>query len=334
MQSGTTFGQLENTIVLFATDMHIRSMDTDFALSYLTLPNRWCAMPPRLKSLMRLGCQSLPSSSFPETRQKLLSTAPIYPELEKLTLTFSLTKLRNALGQDDAFVIRVLNDKSPAERAAELVNGTRLSDVNLRATVLEAGQTAIDASTDTMIAFVRAIDPDLRSIRKDYDSNVDGPLTRSYGQLARLLFRIGGTSIYPDGTSTLRLSYGAVLGYQQDGRTIEPMTTLGGLFARATGSDPYQLPDNWISARRRMNLRQPLNFVANNDIVGGNSGSPVINRSGNVVGLLFDGNIQSLGGEYGYDGSVNRAIAINIGAIREALAKVYRAERLLRELAK
>jgi hypothetical protein len=271
-------------------------------------------------------------AGFPELRQSLLSTAPVYLELDKVTLAFSLAKLRDTLGPSDKLVAKVLAGRSPTERAAELVDGTQLANVELRTRLLEGGQAAIDASTDPMIVLVRQIDPELRAIRKDYVSNVDAPLIKAYGQLAQLMFKLHGTSIYPDATQTLRLSYGAVAGYRQDGRTVPPMTTIAGLFKRATGVEPYSLPASWVAARRRLNPRQPFNFVTTNDVVGGSSGSPVVNRAGEVVGLVFDGNIQSLGGDFGYDGATNRTISVNVGMLREALSKVYRAERLLREL--
>jgi hypothetical protein len=271
-------------------------------------------------------------ASFPEGRQILLSTAPIVPELEKLTFGFSLTKLRETLGTDDAFVKKVLGKRSPVELAAELVDGTELASVELRARLHKGGRPAIDASTDPMIVFFRSIDADLRAVRKDYGDKVDAPLIKGYRQLAQLMLKIHGTSHYPDATATLRLSYGSVAGYQQNARTIAPTTTIVGLFERATGADPYILPERWIAARDRLNPRQPFNFVTTNDGVGGNSGSPVINKAAEIVGVYFDGNIQSLGGYYGYDAAVNRSVAVNVGAIREALTKVYRAERLVREL--
>jgi hypothetical protein len=244
-----------------------------------------------------------------------------------------LTKLREALGPDDPFVKKVLGKKSPQQLAAELVEGTKLASLELRTQLLNGGQAAIAASTDPLIVFVRSIEPDVRAVRKDYDNNVEAPLGKWYGRLAQLMFKVYGTSIYPDATKTLRLSYGAVAGYQQNGRTIEPMTNIGGLFERATGAEPFKLPDNWIAARAALDPRQPFDFVTTNDTVGGNSGSPVINKAGEVVGLGFDSNMQSLGGDYGYNAAVNRTIAVNVGAIREALSKVYRADRLVRELA-
>jgi hypothetical protein len=275
-------------------------------------------------------------SNFPILRQSISSTAPIYPELEKLTLAFSLSKLREALGPDDAFVKKVLGRKSPAELAAELVDGTSLTSVERRNDLLGADSAAIEASTDPMIAFVRSIDGDLRAVRKDYEENVEAPRSKYSGQLARAMFKVYGASTYPDATFTLRISYGTVAGYRDDGKQkqVDPITRIGGAFERATGADPFKLPESWILARPTLNQQQPFNFATTNDIVGGNSGSPVVNRAGEVVGLIFDGNIQSLGGDFAYDPAVNRAVAVNVGALREALSKIYHAHRIVDELTK
>jgi len=273
------------------------------------------------------------NANFPIQRQTILSSAPIYPELEKLTLTFSLTKLREVLGPDDEFVHQVLGKKSPAALAAALVDGTGLADVKLRERLLEDGAPAVAASTDPMIALVRGIDPELRAMRRAYEDNVQARLTKNSGLIANAMFKIYGTSTYPDATFTLRISYGSVKGYQQDGRRIQPITTIGGAFARATGADPFALPDSWLAAKDALNMAQPFNIATDNDIIGGNSGSPVINKAGEVVGLIFDGNILSLGGEFGFDDEHNRAVAVAVGALREALAKVYHADRVVAELA-
>ena len=271
-------------------------------------------------------------ASFPTLRQSLLSQAPIYPELEKLTLTFSLTKLRETLGPDDAFVRKVLGRKSPEQRAAELVDGSRLTDPDVRRRLLDGGQAGIDASEDAMIAFIRAIDPDLRALRKDHEDNVDAPLTKYSGQIANATFAVYGTSTYPDATFTLRLSYGTVKGYRDGGKDIAPITRFGGVFERATGVDPFKLPDSWVAAQGNLDPQTPFNFATTNDIIGGNSGSPVVDRAGEVVGLIFDGNIHSLGTGFGYGAEKSRAVAVNVGGLREALAKVYRADRLVEEL--
>jgi hypothetical protein len=272
-------------------------------------------------------------ANFPGLRQSLLADEPIYPELEKLTLTFSLTKLREALGPDDPFVRKVLGNKTPAALAAELVDGTKLAGLELREQLLEGGAKAVDASNDPMIALARLVDPDFRAIRKDYEENAAGPLEHAHTGVARARFEIYGTSVYPDATFTMRVSFGTVRGFKQDGKAIAPFTFFRGLYERATGAPPFKLPETWVAARPALNMDQPMNFVTDNDIVGGNSGSPVINKDGEIVGLIFDGNIQSLGGDFGFNPAVNRAVAVNVGALREALAKVYRADRLIAELA-
>jgi hypothetical protein len=272
-------------------------------------------------------------ANFPGIRQSLLADEPIYPELEKLTLAFSLTKLREALGPDDAFVRKVLGKKSPAALAAELVDGTKLASLDLRKQLLDGGAKAIEASNDPMIALARLVDADFRAIRKDYEENTAAPLERAHTAIARARFKIYGTSVYPDATFTMRISFGTVRGFKQDGKEIGPFTYIRGLFERATGAPPFKLPDTWVAAKPVLNLDQPMNFVTDNDIIGGNSGSPVINRDGEIIGLIFDGNIQSLGGDFGFDPAVNRAVAVNVGALREGLAKVYHADRIVAELA-
>jgi hypothetical protein len=272
-------------------------------------------------------------ANFPALRQSLLADEPIYPELEKLTLAFSLTKLREALGPDDPFVRKVLGSKTPAAFAAELADGTKLANLDLRKQLLDGGAKAVEASNDPIIALARLVDADFRAIRKDYEENTAGPLERAHTAIARARFKIYGTSVYPDATFTMRISFGTVRGYEQNGKYIAPFTFFHGLFERATGAPPFKLPATWIAAKPALNMDQPLNFVTDNDIIGGNSGSPVINKDGEVVGLIFDGNIQSLGGDFGFDPALNRAIAVNVGALREGLAKVYHAERLVAELA-
>ncbi len=271
-------------------------------------------------------------ANFPILRQTVTSPAPIYPQLERLTLAFSLAKLRETLGPDDPFVKKVLAGKSPEARAAELVDGTALTDVGLCTRLLDADPATIAASRDSMLTLARSIDPDLRAIRQEHEDDVATPLAKNAGLIARARFEMFGRAIYPDATFTLRISYGAVAGYRDGGKDVDPITRIGGLFARASGIAPFRLPPSWIAARPDLGPNQPLDFVTTNDIIGGNSGSPMINRAAEVVGVVFDGNRQSLGGAFGYDPSVNRAIAVSVGAIRMALAKVYHADRLVDEL--
>ena len=273
-------------------------------------------------------------SALPALTQRLFSAAPIHDELEIATLAFSLTKLREELGPDDPFVHKVLGKESPDEVAERLVKGTKLKDVAVRKALWEGGKKAVDAAApgDPMIQMARLIDADARAVRKRFEDGVEAPLKKNGELLAKARFAAEGTKTYPDATFTLRLSYGSVAGWQEPGRKITPFTELGGAFARATGRPPFDLPGSWLAARSKLNLHTPMNFVTSNDIIGGNSGSPVINKNAEVVGLIFDGNIHSNGGDYGFDQAKNRAVAVHSGAILEALAKIYGADRLVKEL--
>jgi Peptidase S46 len=271
-------------------------------------------------------------ANLPAMRQSLLAEEPVYPELERLTLTFSLTKMREMLGPDDDFVKKVLGKNSPSGLANELIGGTKLADPAVRRRLLEGGRKAIEASDDPMIRLARMVDPLGRVIRDEFENTLSGPLENAHTAIARARFAIYGTSVYPDATFTMRISYGTVRGYEKDGKTVQPFTYIRGLYDRATGSAPYKLPVSWIEARPSLNMDLPLNFVTDNDVVGGNSGSPVINKDAEIVGLIFDGNIYSLGGDYGFDAALNRSVAVSVGALREALIKVYRAKRIAEEL--
>jgi hypothetical protein len=273
-------------------------------------------------------------ANFPATKQGLLSSAPIYPEFEKTTLRFSLMTVQRLLGPDDPTVKTIFGAKSPGDLAAELVDKTGLKDLGVRKKLLDGGAAAILASKDPMILFAKLVDGDARAVRKDFEDNVDAPLVKNSGLLAQARFKLYGTSVDPDATFTLRLSYGSVKGYDQKGGHVAPFTTMAGAFDRATGATPFKLPESWLTAKSKINPDQKFDFCTTNDIIGGNSGSPVINKNAEVVGLIFDGNIQSLGGDFGYDGSVNRAVAVNSGALREALAKIYHADRVVTELSR
>ena len=271
----------------------------------------------------------------PEVAQVTLSTAPISKELETETLTWSLTKLREVFSVDDPRIRQIFGKQSPREIATAAVNGTRLQDAAVRKALMEGGKhslDAADASTDPMMALAKLVDPIARGVRKKYEDEVESVLTRAKEKLAKARFAAYGGSLYPDATFTLRLTYGQVKGWLENGTPVPPFTIFGGAFERATGRDPYALPQSWLDAKSKLNLQTPLNFVTTNDIIGGNSGSPVINKDRQIVGLIFDGNIHSLGGNYGFDESVNRAVAVHSGAILEALDKVYAAKRVLAEL--
>ena len=265
----------------------------------------------------------------------LYSPAPIHEDFEKLKLADSLAFMVELLGADNGLVKQVLDGKTPEARAEEMIAGTKLKDPEARKELAKGGKAAIDASTDPMIVVARLIDPKARELRKRYESEVTGVERANYSKIAHALFDIQGNKIYPDATFTLRLSYGAVEGYMENGKKVPPFTTLGGLFARSDKFKhefPYNLPARWTEKKSAMNLNTPFNFVSTNDIIGGNSGSPTINQNGELVGLIFDGNIQSLVGDYVYDGSVNRAISVDSRGMLEVLKNVFGANEIAAEL--
>lgn len=265
----------------------------------------------------------------------LYSPAPIHADFEKLKLADSLGFMVELLGADHALAKQVLDGKTPEARAKEIIDGTKLADVEYRKELAKGGREAIAASTDPMIAVARLIDAKAREVRKRYESELTGVERTNYGKIARALFETQGTKLYPDATFTLRLSYGAVQGYMENGKKIAPFTTLGGLYSRADSFKqqfPYNLPPRWLDKKSSIDLSTPFNFVSTNDIIGGNSGSPTINQNGELVGLIFDGNIQSLVGDFIYDESVNRAISVDSRGMLEVLKKVFGANDLVAEL--
>ncbi len=227
----------------------------------------------------------------------------------------------------------MLKNESPESLAERLVRATQLSDVAVRERLWEGGVEAIAESKDPFIVMARALDRVSRDLRTRYESDVEAVEEKNAAIIAKIRFDQLGTGVYPDATFTLRLSYGEVRGWNENGKPVAPTTDFAGLYARQTGFDPYALPQAWLDAKSRIKLDTPFNFVATNDITGGNSGSPVINRKGEVVGLAFDGNIHSIGGSYVYDERLNRMVAVHSAGIIEALDKVYQAKNLIKELA-
>jgi len=271
-------------------------------------------------------------ANLPALKANMFSPAPIYPELEIARLEFSLTKLREELGADHPFVKKVLGKESPLKLATRVVNGTQLRDPAVRKQLFEGGKQAVAASKDPMIQLAALVDPDARAVRKNYEENIESVIRKNSELVAKAKFEVYGTGIYPDATSSLRLSYGSVKGYMEDGKKVAPITSMAGAYERHTGEEPFALPRTWLDAKGKLKLSTPMNFVSTNDIIGGNSGSPVINKDAEIVGLVFDGNIQSLGGDFGFDESVNRAVSVHSDALIESLQKVYGATRVLEEL--
>jgi hypothetical protein len=271
----------------------------------------------------------------PSIERQLFSPAPIHPAMEKAKLTASLEFAIRELGGEEKCVKEMLGGKDPAGRAAELIDGTTLADVAARKALVAGGADAVAASTDPMIVLARTLDPEARMLRKKYENEVTGVERVSYAKVAQAVFATQGPKAYPDGTGTLRLAYGTVARYNEDGRTVPPYTYFRGLYERQAehnAQPPYKIADSWMQKRTALIPETPFDFVSTADIVGGNSGSPVVNRAGEVVGLIFDGNIQSLPGYFVYDASVNRAVAVDSRALIEALRKVYDAPRLADEM--
>ena len=266
-------------------------------------------------------------------QQQLSAAAPVYKDLEELSLTLSFTVIRRDLGTDDAFVRKMLGKDSPEQLAHKLVSGTHLEDPKVREELYKGGQSAIDASTDPMIRFAASLNDELLAVRKNYEARVDAPTRAAAEKIAKARFAVYGTSVDPDATFTLRLSYGTVKGFDNaEGKWVEPYTNIGGLFERATGADPYKLPESWLRAKSSLNLSLPMNLSTTNDTTGGNSGSPLIDKDANVVGLLFDGNIFSLGGDYGYDAAKNRSVCVDSRALLEGMRRVYHLDRIVDEI--
>ncbi|HVR76558.1 MAG TPA: S46 family peptidase [Planctomycetota bacterium] len=265
----------------------------------------------------------------------LYSTAPLYPSLEKVTLADSLTQLAAYLGAEHPLTAMVLAGRSPADRANDLISGTKLIDVAARKEVAAGGKAAIQTSTDPMIILARTVDPHARAARRKYEDLIQAVEREAYAHISRAIFSIRGTSVYPDATFTLRLAYGLVKGWSEDGVMVPPFTTIGGAFEKHDahqGNPPFNLPASWLAARGKLDLSTPFNFVCTADIIGGNSGSPVVNRKGEIVGIIFDGNVHSLILDISYTDEKARAVSVASTAIVEALRKVYGAEQLAREI--
>lgn len=266
---------------------------------------------------------------------RLFSPAPIYPEYEIARMTGALSLDLEQMGPNDPWVKAVLEGRTPQETAKQLITGTKMGDAAFRKSLLEGGQAAVDASTDPLIVLARRIDPIRREQIKWFDENVTSVQQRTGEQLGKARFAVYGHNTYPDATFTLRLSYGQAKGYPMNGTIAPYKTTFYGLYDRAESfdnKDPFELPKHYLDGREKLDLNTPFNFVTTNDIIGGNSGSPVVNRSGEIVGLIFDGNIESLVGDYVYDGTANRAVAVHTAGMTEAMKKLYGAQKLVDEI--
>jgi hypothetical protein len=267
----------------------------------------------------------------------LFSEKPIYSDLEILTLADSLTFLTSGLGVNDPLVQSVLAGKSPRDRAAELINGTKVRDVAFRKQLYDGGSNAVSTVKDPLIELARLLDPESRALRKVYETQTEAK-EQAHAAIARARNTLFGLTDYPDATFTLRLAFGVVKGWQENGDKVLAFTTFGGLYAKATAmknQPPFDLPTLWEAQNSHldlMDLKTPFNFVSTCDIIGGNSGSPVVNRAGEFVGIIFDGNLPSLSWDYAYSDAQGRATSVDSAAIVSALKNVYQASELVKEL--
>jgi hypothetical protein len=274
-------------------------------------------------------------SAIPRLMLKVAADEPIYKDLEIARLTGYWQEALDILGKDDPFVKRVLGDKTPLAGATAVIDGTRMNELQERKRLLDGGLAGIAASTDPLIVLAREIYPMRRRLAKLHEVDVETPTLQAGDELERTRFELFGTDAYPDATGSLRLSYGTVRGYDADGVLTPWRTNFWGLLGRSAAfgaQPPFDLPPRWNERQRNLDLSTPLNFVSTLDIIGGNSGSPVVNRNGELVGLIFDGNLEGLGGRFVYTDDKARAIAVDSRAIVEALTKIYDAREIVREI--
>jgi hypothetical protein len=298
-----------------------------------------CASIGIARSLLIVSPSGEPLPKFPDPRYKglervLFADDPIYPDYEILKLANSLTFMVGQLGLDDPLVQKILAGKSPRARAAELINGTQVRDLAFRKRLYEGGASAVAAANDSLIEVARAVDAESRALRKISDSQ-DEIMNQAKAAIDRATFALDGTAGYPEASFTLRLAFGTVKGYEEDGHPVPVATTFAGLYDRAKemkNRPPYDLPTLWTKRKSHLNLSLPFNSVSTCDIIGGNSGSPVVNRAGEFVGIIFDTNLQALPWDYMFNDKQGRAVEVESAAILEALDKVYRAKALVREL--
>ena len=274
-------------------------------------------------------------SQLESLRYRLLSPAPVYPDMEKARLAGALEQSVAELGATDPWIEAVTNGQSPSAVASALIDHTRMADPKYRKELLDGGPAAVAASTDPLVVMARRIDPLVRELVKQQEDNVSSVIEQAGEKLGKARFDVYGKSSYPDATFTLRLSYGAAVGFPMNGTKAPYKTTFYGLYDRAASFDnsgPFYLPSRYLEGKNKLDLATPLDFVSSCDIIGGNSGSPVINKNAELIGLIFDGNIESLAGDFVYEGERNRAVSVHTAAMIEALRKLYNAGKLADEL--
>ena len=271
-------------------------------------------------------------TALPAREQAMYSPAPITPSMEIAVLADYFAFLAKELGAKDPVVVQILDGKSPRQAAESYVNSSKITDVAERKR-LAADPAAIAASTDGMIRLARIIDAPALEVRKKYEDGVESVVTRAAAQIAQARFDLSGGSEYPDATFTMRVAFGPVKGYKNaQGKNVPWTTTIAGLWPKATGKEPYVIPPTWLKAKAKLNPSTPFNFVSTADTHGGNSGSATLNPKGEIVGILFDGNIEGLPNRFVYTDEQARSVHVASQSIAEALKFIYTADNLLKEL--
>ncbi len=330
-------------------DIHdaIRKTEEVFPAYYLA-ENRRMRMPTQFrvaKLLIRMAeeldkpdaerLSEYRDANLESIKRSIIATGPIYPDLEQMVLTDALTRMARMLGGDHAIVRAALNGQRPAERAATILRGTKLTDQSERERLLEGGKDAVANSKDSMILFAKLLEGYARPLRKQIEDEWESVEADAYTRIAKAMYAKYGESVYPDATGTLRFSFGTVKSYEEQNKTVPHTTTIGGGFELARehkNADPFTLPESWLKAEKKLNATVPFNYVSTCDIIGGNSGSPTINRNGEIVGIIFDGNIQALIWDIQFTQEQARGVHVDSRAIIESLKNVYGADAMVKEL--
>src|SRR5205085_5463954 len=333
---GDAWSQLDKALAVYAPILRERSV-TNFNSTPFAQAQQIVRLADESRKPSGERLREYRESNLASVKQALFADVPAYADLETLKLADAISHWVEVVGGDNALVREGLGNRSPQALATELVSGTKVGDANFRRQLVEGGKAAVDASNDPMIRFARQVDARTRELRAMYEQQVDEPLRQAYAKIAKAGFAVSGGESYPDATFTLRLSYGTVKGYEENGKHVPWATMFSGAYERAAehkNQSPFDLPKTWLAKKEAVNLKTPFNFVSTVDIIGGNSGSPVVNRAGEFVGIVFDGNLQSLPWDYQFDDRQGRGVSVHAAGIMEALKNVYGATALVNELTK
>jgi Peptidase S46 len=327
-----TIAKAEKTRAELIKEMTLLESGAAFNCQHFTIARTLLRYADEMKKDAKDRLPEFGAARLGSLKHRLVSDEPIYDDFETLKLADSLSLFASHYGAEDELVKKVLAGKSPRERAFELISGTKVKDPKYRERLFEEKSAP---HHEPMFDLARLVDEKSRALRKRFETEVDEPKRQAHAALAKARFAMDGANTYPDATFTLRLSYGTVKGYKEDGKDVPAFTNFAGLYERSKEQEnkgPFELPKRWEEKKQSLNPKTPFNFVSTADIIGGNSGSPVVNKNGEVVGLIFDGNIQSLVLDFIFDSEVARAVSVDSRAMIEALRVVYDAAWLADEL--